>query len=136
MDGGTDLHTALVCGLPELLEIAAAPFVKIDGNIFIDIFGDGSLQARIASHASLRDAQKWVNTVVLRDTLEKIIGIEWELDDPYIRRCIDLLISIWQRQVRFQFPDDRLTFSVWSEEDTGDIGVIVVQHHDETTVMA
>lgn len=132
----TNLRSTLFNGLQELLEIAAAPFVKIDGHIFIDIFDDGSLPKRIASNASLRDAQKWVNIVVLRDTLEKIVGIEWELDDAHIRRFIELLVCIWQRQVQLQFPDDRLTFTVWSEEDTGDVGVIVVQHHDDLTAMA
>jgi len=107
------------------LEVLVADIVQVDGLLFIN---DGrlplvELRARIATYSSQKDAQAWLNIVLLDGFITEVVGDEWEDDEPAAARVIFAISRAWSYQIELKFPGAQYSIERVSDTEYGDFGV-------------
>jgi len=115
--------------LAYLLSDIVAEFVLMDGLLFINTLErtTDQLATEIGTYTSPRDAQFWINIVPLSEAISEIVQADWNLDDPGVDEFLGLYATAWGHQINARYPEIRVTIETWKEEDTGDVGLRVLQ---------
>ncbi len=115
--------------LAYFLEDFVAPIVAIDGQLFVDREGEGeaALRERIASHRSLREAQRWINTVLIEQFIDAVVGDTWSMTDPEAQRILSIYEKAWTHQIAAAHPAVSFAIERIVDEDGGDFGLRLIQ---------
>jgi hypothetical protein len=102
---------------------------EIDGYLFVDKQRKGvpHLRQEITQYPSLKEAQEWMNIVLVESFLDEACGEEWEASNEAIGELLAVYDSAWSYQVRARFPEAQVIIEKLIDEDAGDIGLRLVQ---------
>lgn len=119
-----DLHR-----LAYFLEDFVAVIVEIDGRLFIDRKSEGEtvLRGKIAGHRSLREAQSWLNIVLVEQFIDEVVGDDWSLNDPQAERILSIYEKAWTYQIAALHPTASFKIQRVIDEGGGDLGLRLIQ---------
>lgn len=115
--------------LAYLLDELVAEFVEIDGRLFVDRKGKGeaALREEIGSHASPREAQSWMNIVLIEQFIDEVVGDDWSFSDPSAHRILSIYEAAWTHQIKARHPLAAFKIQRIIDEEAGDFGLRLVQ---------
>jgi hypothetical protein len=114
-----------LCQFAWALELLVADIVQIDGLLFVNHEGLSlaELRSKIATYDSQKDAQAWLNIVLLDGFITDVVGDEWEDDDPGAAQIVSVISRAWSYQIELKFPGARFSIEKVSDTEYGDFGL-------------
>ena len=115
--------------LAYVLEDVIPKLEELDGYLFFDRFnlGTDALREKAMSHASMAEAQLWMNIVLLDGFIDEVVGADWEMDDPAIDKFLSIFERAWSYQVKALFPQARFVIERLADVEYGDLGLRLLQ---------
>lgn len=105
-------------------------FIDIEGNIFVVRNGESltALKQRAGEYATLDEAQRWMNVVLIDAFLDEALGKEWETNDAGLDEILNVYVKAWTLKAQAQFPNIHLSVEVIKDDD--DVGIRLVQQEE------
>ena len=102
---------------------------EVNGYLFLDRLQRGvdGLKKEIEKYGSAKEAQSWINIVPLSEFISEATGDEWELSDPSLEELLKIYKHAWVFQIASRYPGRSFKIEKWIEEDSGDIGLRLIQ---------
>lgn len=103
---------------------------NLDGYVFIDKNEVGIEKIRseaTTAYSSLREAQSWMNIILLDAFISEAAGDEWASDDPLIDQLLAIFKEVWIYKLGASFPGLRFTIEKVVDDEYGDLGLRLVQ---------
>jgi hypothetical protein len=115
--------------LAYFLKDFVAAIVEIDGRLFVDRKGEGEavLREKIAGHRSSREAQSWMNNILVEQFIDEIVGDNWSMNDPEAQRVLRVYEEAWTYQIAALHPAASFKIERIIDEGGGDFGLRLVQ---------
>jgi hypothetical protein len=114
-----------LCQLAWGLEALVADIVLVDGFLFVNQEGlaQAELLSKIATYGSPKEAQSWLNIVLLDGFITDIVGDEWEDNDPAAAQIVSVVSHAGSYQIELKFPGARFSIEKISDPEYGDFGL-------------
>lgn len=108
------------------LKTVIADIVSIDGLLFVDYrdLSHEALVKEVSTHPSPKDAQIWMNIVLLDDFISEVCGDDWNDDDAI--EVLDVVAKAWGFQARAKYPSATFTIEKISDSRSGDLGLRLI----------
>ncbi|GAA0903504.1 hypothetical protein GCM10009552_08110 [Rothia nasimurium] len=103
---------------------------NVDGYIFFDKDDIGSERIRaeaLQGYASLREAQSWMNIILLDEFISEVAGDDWDVDEPLINQLLSIFQETWSFQIKARFPGVDFSIEKVVDNEYGDIGLRIAQ---------
>lgn len=107
-----------------------APITKIDGHLFIDRFGRGEqgLRDEISKYSSTKEAQSYINIVLLENFISEVIGEEWTSDELGMVEFLAVYERAWTFQIKASHPSVAFVIEKVVDDENGDLGLRLLQN--------
>jgi hypothetical protein len=107
------------------LEGIVTEIVQVEGLLFLnkENLSLADLRAKVASHESTTDAQRWMNIYLFDDFITEAAGDEWTDDDPSVETIVSVFKRAWSYQIQVKYPDAKFSIERVSDSEYGDLGV-------------
>lgn len=104
-------------------------FENIDGFLFYRRMGETTEEVRkkIAGYESLREAQSWINIVLIDSFIDEVAGGDWSIDDPSIDEILNIYERAWASRFASCYPRERYKIERIVDPDLGDVGLRLTQ---------
>jgi hypothetical protein len=104
-------------------------FDCINDLLFVRRSGETTqeIKAKIASYASVADAQSWINIVLIDSFIDEVTSGGWSTEDPGIDDLLSVFERAWTTQITAQYPDVRFSIERIIDHELGDIGLRLIQ---------
>ncbi|WKL58503.1 hypothetical protein Q1W73_05825 [Asticcacaulis sp. ZE23SCel15] len=111
--------------LSELIGFAKSDILEIEGRLFIDHdnLGLEAFRNKIAEHASVAEAQYWMNILLLKSYIDNIVGDDWEFTDERAKSILKSLQSAWTFQINAKYPNAIFRIDTFIDEEANDFGL-------------
>ncbi|WP_114241574.1 hypothetical protein [Dyella sp. C9] len=108
------------------LKTIVAEIVPIEGYFFVNHLDlpEGALRSRVASYASPREAQLWMNIVLLNDFISEVCGDDWEDADAV--EILEAVALAWRYQAQAKYPGANIQIEKVSDVEYGDLGLRLI----------
>jgi hypothetical protein len=105
------------------LKTVVADIVSVDGLLFVNhrALSHEALVTEVSRHSTPRDAQKWMNIVLLDDFITEACGDDW--NDGDADEVLDVVAKAWEFQVRTKYPSSTFSIEKMSDSSIGDLGL-------------
>ena len=115
--------------LAYFLEDIVAAIVEIDGRLFVDRkgMGEAALREKIASHRSPREAQSWMNIMLVEQFIDELVGDRWSMSDPDAHHVLSIYETAWTYQIKARYPAVEFKIQRIIDAEAGDFGLRLVQ---------
>jgi hypothetical protein len=103
-------------------------FVDVDGYVFIDRFAETRpIEVEVRKYSSAKEAQTWINIVLIEDFVTEVVGDEWDYADPEIGNLLSIYEEAWRLQLQSLYPGTSFEIERLIDDENGDLGVILRQ---------
>ncbi len=104
-------------------------FENIDGFLFYRRMGETTEEVRkkILGYESLREAQSWINIVLIDSFIDEVAGGDWSIDDPSIDEILNIYERAWASRFASCYPRERYKIERIVDPDLGDVGLRLTQ---------
>lgn len=111
--------------LAQLMREMVSKIEDFDGYLFLDRFDEGrqALLEKVIKYDDPREAQRWMNIVLIDQAITTIIDEEWDLRDAGINDLLASFEQAWIYQIKANFPDVKFTISRIMDDEYGDLGI-------------
>ncbi len=111
--------------LVQLMREMVSKIEDLDGYLFLDRFDEGRQQLleKMAKYDDPSEAQRWINIVLIDQTITAVIGEEWELNDVEINELLAAFEQAWAYQIKATFPEVKFNISRIIDDEYGDVGL-------------
>jgi hypothetical protein len=108
------------------LKIIVADIVPVEGHLFVNYQGLSceELERKVSTYASPREAQLWMNIVLLNDFISETCGDDWE--DAEAREILEVVAKAWEYQVQAKYPNATFQAEDVSDPEFGDLGLRLI----------
>ncbi|AHX16406.1 hypothetical protein CH75_17290 [Dyella jiangningensis] len=108
------------------LKTVVADIVSVDGLLFVNYrdLSHEALVSEVSTHPSPKDAQMWMNIVLLDDFISEACGDDW--NDGDAGEVLDAVAKAWGFQVRAKYPSSTFTIEKISDSRSGDLGLRLI----------
>ena len=104
-------------------------FEDIDGYIFVRRRDENidQITAKIATYTSKKEAQSWINIVLIDSFIDEVTVDDWSFEDPSIGDLLSIYERSWATQIMachrgIEFKIERII-----DPELGDLGLRLIQ---------
>ncbi len=104
-------------------------FENIDGYLFVRRQDESvdKIRAKIATYASTKEAQSWINIVLIESFIDEVAGDEWSFKDPSIGALLSIYEQSWVTQIMAYHRGIKYKIERIVDPELGDLGLRLIQ---------